>query len=927
MTLIVLSPITGQPSIIDDPDVIEAKLVKVSKAIREITSADQIKPSYPKVRSLKNGYHPKGDWQLHDKTNPDALPKGMDPALQKEYSKRRPLKSLNVSFEGQGFTNVNPADPSVAVGPNHIVQMINAQDGAIIEIYNKAGNVLSASSFMDAISGISGAGDPIAIYDHMADRWVLTEFGSIGNRLILLVSTTPDPLGTYYVYEFLTPNFPDYPKYGIWPSMYSVTTNESDVQAVYAIDRVKLLAGDNTATIQRFADLKEFQTVGFQAATPVSLSGPNQPAVNEPAIIMRMADDGWTGVDDDRLELWALDVDFDDASKSSLAGPFNLLTDPFDTELCGYTSFSCIQQPSGPQLDPLREVIMNRIYYRNFGSYEAIVASHVTDVDGNDRAGVRWYELRRSGGGAWEIFQQGTYSPDDDSRWMSSIGLNADGSIVLAYNVSSSSTFPSLRYTGRTFCDPLGTMSLAEASIVKGSGSNSSNRYGDYNDMCIDESDGTFWFTGEFSPSANWSTQIANLEVDLNCNVFLLSASSSTGLICPDDTQEEYTVMVDFIGSYNSPVTLSTVDLPAGVTADFNPAVLNSPGSSILTISDNALVSGEFDFTVMGSGGGLGADIMLTLTHYEDVPGQVSLSIPVDGATGVPFQGNLEWSTDPLASSYILEVATEMSFSNVVVNQTLETTLFNFMNVLLPNTTYYWRITGQNICGEGPVSTVSSFTIQDVILECSTRSTLDTPVDILDNQTIKSSINIPIEGMITDVNIQLVDIDHTFIGDLEITLTSPQGTDVLLLSRSCGDTENIIAGFDDEGISTLPCPPVDSQSYVPANPLAAFTGEIATGLWTLRVADNAIDDEGILHAWTLEVCTAIPIFDCSDIADLDNTIPDGAYNYNDTISSSGLDPSMGNVIFRAPNGILLDPGFEVESKAFFEAYLEECEEN
>ena len=900
-------------------------MVKISKPIRELTPDDNMNPSFPKKRTLKEGYHPKHDWILHEKTNPDALPLGLDPALQKNYDLRS-SRTTDKSFDGQGFTNVNPPDPSVAVGPNHVIQMINASDGAVLEIYDKAGNVLQASSLMDAISGIPGAGDAIVIYDHLADRWILTEFADIGNRLIFLVSMTSDPLGAYFVFEFTTPNFPDYPKYGIWPNMYAVTTNESDAQAVYAVDRVKLLAGDNTATIQRFADLNNFQTLGFQAATPVNLSGSVLPANDEPAIIMRMADDGWTNVDEDRLEMWSLDVDFNNPDSSSLSGPFNLPTEPFDTELCGFTSFACIEQPSGLQLDPLREVLMNRIYYRNFATYEAIVVTHVTDVDGNDRAGIRWYELRRSGGADWSIHQQGTYAPDDqDSRWMSSIALNRDGSILLAYNVSSSSTFPSLRYTGRTFCDDLGTMSLNEMTIVKGAGSNSSNRYGDYNDMGIDESDGSFWFTGTFNPSSDWSTHIAHLQIESDCDFFQLASSQTAALLCPGEDEVGYSIDVNVFGDFDDAITLSAESLPAGVTASFDPSILNAGGVSTLTLTDLNLSSGVFNFTVVGTGGDLTDQLQLTLTHFEDLPSQVSLLSPADGAMGVPFGGTIEWSESTLASSYVLEVATDNSFTNTIVDDTLQVTTFTFLDILPPGATYYWRVTAQNECGLSPVSDIHSFTIQDVIISCSTRST-DTAIDILDLTTVFSQVNIPLEGMITDVNIELIDIEHSFIADLVITLTSPSGTEVLLFNRSCGFDQDLMIGYDDSGISPLACPPIDAQSYQPASPLAAFDGENGSGLWTLSITDNAFLDEGTLMAWTLEICTQRAVFDCSDITDLDNIISDGSYNYTDTLSSSGTVPLGGSVVFRAPNGILLDPGFQVDRNALFEAYLEACEE-
>ena len=919
-------PIIGQKVVIDNPDIIKGRLVKVTKPLRDFTEADNIKPTFPERRSMKLGYHPKGDWILHEKTNPDALPQGLDPAWQKDYNQRVQERGTVRIFEGQGFTAVNPPDPTMDVGPNHVVQMINDGDGSIIQIWDKMGTVLMGSFLMDGITTIPGAGDPIVVYDHMADRWLLTEFGDIGNRLIAMVSTSPDPLGTYNVYEFVTPNFPDYPKYGLWPDAYLVTTNEGDAQAVYAMDRVNMLAG-NPATIQRFTDLERFQTLNFQAATPVNLSGPTLPSGGEPGIIMRIADDGWTGVDDDRLEIWELTVDFATPANSMLTGPTNLLTDPFDTELCGFTAFACFQQPSGPQLDPLREVLMNKVFYRNFGTHETIVATHVTDVDGNDRGGVRWYELRRSGG-PWQIFQQGTYAPDDgDSRWMAAIAINGDGSIGLAYNVSSTNTFPSLRYTGRTFCDPPGEMGIAETVIADGAGNNGSNRYGDYSDMNVDPVDGSFWFTGEYNPSSQWSTKMINFTVDLNCDVFELTTATASGEICPMESSVDYTIDVDFLGTYNAPVTLTTPDLPAGVTASFSPMVLNAPGSSTLTITDNSLAPGTYNFTVQGDGGGLMDVLPLELIHFESLPSAITLINPADAATGVAYNASLEWGADASAETYLLEVATDMAFTNLVVNQEVDDTVFPFFGILDPGTTYYWRVTGRNICGDGPASAEWSFTIQDVVQDCMTFNPGDLPQDILDNTTITSLVTASIGGIITDVNIIEVDLTHTFIGDLDIILESPEGTQVSVFARSCGTEENILAGFDDDGISPLPCPPTDGQSYVPATPLAAFNDELPTGDWTISVTDNAGQDEGIFNDWSLEICFLRPVFDCSAMTNLDGVIPSGSYNYPDEIMSSGTVPNLGNVIFRAPNGILLDPGFEVEEDGFFEAYLEACSED
>ena len=259
-----------------------------------------------------------------------------------------------------------------------------------------------------------GSGDPIVLYDQDADRWMMSEFANAGNHLHVAISQTPNPAGSWHIYIYDTPSFPDYPKYGIWNDAYVVTTNETGPNAIYALDRTKMLAGQaNNA--QRFT-VPTFGTIGFQALTPVDVDGITNPAAGDNPLVMRMADDAWdSSIPNDLLEIWEFDIDFNNQNNSSLTLSLQLPTSPFDTELCGYTSFSCIDQPgSNTDLDPLREVIMNKAHYRNFGTHESIVCSHVTDVTGNDDAGVRWYELRRTGGGLWSIYQEGTYSPDND---------------------------------------------------------------------------------------------------------------------------------------------------------------------------------------------------------------------------------------------------------------------------------------------------------------------------------------------------------------------------------------------------------------------------------------------------------------------------------------------------------------------------------
>ncbi|MBL7803277.1 MAG: hypothetical protein JNL02_06045, partial [Saprospiraceae bacterium] len=536
LTSLGISPVFGQEWFeLRNPDVVQGEFLGETMPLRDYV-ADPNRPSEV-TRKEKLGYSPKKDWPLHDKVNPNALPLGMDPALQTTYSvpadSGSAQKMMTQRYSGIAYTFVNPSDANADVSPNHVIQMINHSSGSLFAVWNKAGGLISGPNEFDAFFSFpDGLGDPIVMYDQLADRWFLSEF-STGNKLHIAVSTTSDPLGTYYKYSFTAPQFPDYPKYSVWPNAYYMTSNESD-PAVYAFDRAKMLAG-LPATYIRFT-MPSFPTIGFQAATPVAVEGPTAPPANSPGIIMRMADDGWSpGIPFDRLEIYEFTPDFVTPANSTLTGPTNLATQPFDTELCGYLAFACVDQPgSSIKLDPLREVLMYQVQYRNFGTHESIVTNHVTDVSGNDDTGIRWYELRRSGGGPWSIYQQGTYSPDGTSRWMGAIAINGNGDIGLMYNVSSNSVYPGIRYTGRKACDPLGQMTTPETVVVNGAAANGSNRYGDYNSLSVDPSnETTFWGTAQYNPTSQWATEITSFTLTGDCCPTIGSLSSSPTAACP----------------------------------------------------------------------------------------------------------------------------------------------------------------------------------------------------------------------------------------------------------------------------------------------------------------------------------------------------------------------------------------------------------
>jgi hypothetical protein len=455
--------------------------------------------------------------------NPDL---GPDPLLAVQEAAAAPdapdgFETLLLNYNGQGFSSVNPPDTVGEIGPNHYVQMINGGSGTRVTIYNKnSGAVITGPIILDSLatSGAcqTGLGDPIVLYDQQADRWLLSEFAGSGNHLCVYISTSANPTGSYYAYDFTTPNFPDYPKYAVWRDAYYVSTNESGGPAVYALDRTRMLSG-LSATFQR-RTAPALSGFGFQALTPADLDGVTLPPSGAPGLFMRHRDTEVHGPagqpSNDLLEVWAFTVNWSTPASSTFSKIADIQVAEFDSALCGLSSFACIPQPgTSTRLDPLREVIMWRLGYRNFGSRQVLVGNFSTDV-GSDRAGVRWFELRKTGAN-WTLFQEGTYAPGNVSRWMGGIAMDKSGNMALGYNVGSSSTYPSLRYVGRLASDGAGTMPRGEYTIVNGSAANASNRYGDYSSMNVDPVDDcTFWFTGQWNDASQWKTRIAKMKFD-----------------------------------------------------------------------------------------------------------------------------------------------------------------------------------------------------------------------------------------------------------------------------------------------------------------------------------------------------------------------------------------------------------------------------
>lgn len=464
---------------------------------------------------------------------PEPQTMGYDPVRQ---SLMPEAKSVNgditflTNIEGMS-SQTAPHDPSGDIGKDYYIEAVNATR---FQIFNRDGTEASAPISANTLwqpLGRSSAGDPIVLYDQQAQRWIITEFPN-GNELMIAVSTTTDPFGTWDAYVFGTPSFPDYPKWSIWPNAIVVTTNETGPgeQTVYFIDRAALI--DETPgnlVVQRIGVEGVGAGPGFYVGTPVDWSGMIAPAAGAKPMILRQNDDAWGNVPKDQIDVIEFDVDFTDAANTTYTVK-SLDTAPYDSNPCSENGpgFGCIPQLGDNPIDGLPFVIMNQVHYQNFGDHESIVLNFITDGTAGDKiAGIRWMELRRdqSSVGAdslgWTIYQEGTFAPDDGvNRFMGAIAQDGQGNIALAYTTSSAEEFPSLKVTGRFVNDPLGEMTQAETTIVEGTGSISfGNRYGDYAQMSVDPFNGrTFWFVSEYGEENRVTTRIAGFDLKKDTN-------------------------------------------------------------------------------------------------------------------------------------------------------------------------------------------------------------------------------------------------------------------------------------------------------------------------------------------------------------------------------------------------------------------------
>ena len=413
-----------------------------------------------------------------------------------------------VNFAGMtlGAQHVGaPPDATGAIGRTAYVQSMNTQ----YAVYSRTGKLLLGPVKTNTLwKGFGGPcetrndGDPIVLYDRLADRWVQSQFATPDSPPFyqcIAVSTTGDPTGAWYRYAFATSrtDWNDYAKLSVWPDGYYLSANlfngiegGTDGRAAIVFERARMLQGKPARFVFKHLPEADIEP----QLLPADLDGSRLPPAGAP--------DTFAGVDTRHhaIVLYRFHTDWTTPSKSTFTGPTTLPVKSFSTQLedCGE---ACVpQKGSSTKLDSLGGLSMFRLAYRNFGDHESMVFNQAVDVASGSavQAGIRWYEIRGVSTTP-KVYQQGTFAPDRDSRFDASVAMDRYGDIAAGYTVSGTGTYPSIRYAGRRPTDPLGTFGLGEASIVAGTAAQTSPRWGDYSDLTVDPLDDcTFWYTNVY---------------------------------------------------------------------------------------------------------------------------------------------------------------------------------------------------------------------------------------------------------------------------------------------------------------------------------------------------------------------------------------------------------------------------------------------
>jgi subtilisin-like proprotein convertase family protein len=793
-------------------------------------------------------------------------------------------RSPELVFE-TGVSSSQPTDPAGAVGPNHYISVINTA----YQIFDKEGNSLTnglvAPSNIFTLS--NQCCDLTASYDNDADRWVLSILSTTAGTQIA-VSDGPDPVNTgWTLYTWGQIN--DYQKLSVWRDGYYMTDQQAANQ-VHVFERAAMIDNDASTVPQivTFA-LPGLATSGFHSTQVLNISNGDWPTSGGATVIF-LQDDAYPGVSEDHIKIWTIDMDWADTANSTVSAAQELRgadgVTPFVSVFDG-GSFANLDQPNGgSRIDALQAIIMNQAQYRRFPSYNSAIFNFVVDVDGSaaKQAGIRWYEIRQTTDGEpWTIHQEGTYTaPDERHAWNASMIMDVQGNIGMGYTSMSSpnstddQVYAGSYYTGRFANDPLGTMTVEEEVITAGNGNFPGDRYGDYSKIDVDpENDKKFWFVNEvidnqrknvaavFQIAPNFNNDIGVVSIDSPSSGALTATESVTVTIF--NFGENPASTFDVIYTVNgSPVVTEAYNgaaIPSGQSAQFTFAATadlsvegttyNITSATSYPLDQDNGNNGITQQVVHNFANDLGVTAITAPMGGQFLSGTESITVTIENF-GTASQSNFDvsYKRNTTATPVVENVPGPLA-AGASMSYTFTTTA-NFSAIGTYVVSAETNLPSDSFNGNNK----TEVTFETVPCIAGVNDT-EQPVGPNNGDVTNSIITIADDVNIEDVNVT-INIDHTYVGDLDISLIGPDGTtEVVLVDRVGSNGDNFTnTTFDDAAATSINSASAPfTGTFSPDGSLADFNGMQSAGDWTLQITDNANLDGGTLLNWSIQICT------------------------------------------------------------------------
>ena len=464
------------------------------------------------------GPHPRPAKFLPPHKKPQLEENGPPNTLRAGWGNTSTIIQDEGGFDAIANTAWNPPDPSLAVGPNHIVATVNMA----IAFYDKDGNEefsalldnTGSPGFFEDVGAGGFTFDPKCFYDPHAERFVvlaLEQYDPDESWITMAVSDDSDPNGIWYKYrtwsvvtnsENGNTYWVDYPGFGFDEGYYYVTGNLFGLNnggwggVLYRVfDKTPMLTGDSIV----IADVRR--------QGHASMQGAQQYGESPAAFFVSTANSTEIRI-------------------ASINNPANPTVQSDTVAVPSYSGPNNVTNPGG-SIWVLDGRMMNAQYRDG-----RLWATHGIEGTGVTAMG-RWYEIDLSNWPETDptLLQSGDISiPIGLSSFFPALAPNKRGEMAMVVGTGNNATAPELRIIGRKADDISGVM--GSPTLVKSSETGADGRWGDYFDMTIDpNNDIRFWYVGEYQTFGGWQTYVGsavitcvediNADGDVNINDLL----------------------------------------------------------------------------------------------------------------------------------------------------------------------------------------------------------------------------------------------------------------------------------------------------------------------------------------------------------------------------------------------------------------------